>query len=95
MRPHERFEWDEAKRRSNLRRHGIDFAEVVRVFAGEPVIYMDDRFDYGERRFRTFGLFKGRVVVIAHTQNKGIVRLISARWASRNEEIKYFKEIWY
>jgi len=37
MRPHVRFEWDEAKRRSNLWRHGIVFAEVVEAFAGEPL----------------------------------------------------------
>jgi len=94
MRPHVRFEWDKAKRRSNLRRHGIDFAEIVEAFTSEPLTYLDDRFDYGERRFRTFSLFKGRVVVIAYTENEGIVRLISARWASKNEEITYFKEIW-
>ena len=93
MKPHKRLEWDEAKRRSNLRRHGIDFADVVEAFASQPLTYMDDRFDYGERRFRTFSIFKGRVVAIAHTQNEDIVRLISARWASRHEEIKYFKEI--
>ena len=94
MRPHVRFEWDEAKRRSNLWRHGIDFAEVVEAFASEPVTYLDDRFDYGERRFRTFSLFKGRVVAIVHTHNEDVIRIISARWASRNEEITYFKEIW-
>jgi len=38
MRPHVRFEWDEAKRRSNLWRHGIDFAEVAEVFAA-PVLF--------------------------------------------------------
>ena len=93
MRPHVRFEWDEAKRRSNLWRHGIDFAEVVEVFAGYPVTIEDDRYDYGERRFSTLALFRGRVVSIAHTQTEYIIRLISARWATKNEEITYFKEI--
>ena len=94
MKPHVRFEWDEVKRRSNVWRHGIDFAEVVEAFDSEPLTYLDERFDYGEKRFRTFSLFKGRVVVIAHTQNEDVVRIISARWASRNEESTYFKEIW-
>lgn len=93
MRPHVRFEWDEAKRRSNLWRHGIDFAEVVHVFADEPVTFLDDRYNYGEQRFWTLALFKGRVVTIAHTESSNVVRLISARCPSKNEEISYFQEI--
>ena len=96
MKPHVGFEWDEAKRRANLWRHGIDFAEVVAVFSGFTLTIEDDRYDYGERRLSTYGLYKGRVVAIAHTerQNGKITRLISARWASKHEEIDYFKEIW-
>ena len=93
MRPHVRFEWDEAKRRANLWRHGIDFAEVVEVFARDPVTVVDDRYDYSERRYSTLALFRGRVVAIVHTETEHVIRLISARWASKNEEITYFKEI--
>ena len=93
MRPHVRFEWHEAKRRSNLWRHGIDFAEVVEVFARDPFTVEDDRYHYGERRYSTLALFRGRVVFIAHTETKHVIRLISARWATKNEEITYFKEI--
>ncbi len=93
MGPHVLFEWDEAKRRSNLWRHGIDFADVAEVFAGEPVTFLDDRYVYNEDRFRTLGLFRGRVVAIAHTETGNVIRLISARWASKHEEITYFKEI--
>jgi uncharacterized protein len=55
-----RFEWDEAKRRSNIRQHGIDFVDVDEVFAGETITFLDDRYDYGETRFLTFGLLWGR-----------------------------------
>lgn len=90
-----RYEWDEAKRRINLTRHGIDFAELAPVFEDAPLTVSDDRYDYGERRLSTLGLLKGRVVMVSHTEtNDGIIRLISARRASKNEEIKYFKEIW-
>ena len=93
MRPHIRFEWDEAKRLSNLRRHGIDFAELGEVFEMAPVTILDDRYDYEEKRYLTFGLLKGRVVAIVHTESDdNVIRLISARKAERYEEIKYFKE---
>lgn len=59
-----RFEWDEEKRRINLRRHGLDFADAEQVFESEIVIALDDRFDYGEARFVTFGLLKGFVVAL-------------------------------
>ena len=94
MQPHVRFELDEAKRRSNLRRHGIDFAEVREVFDGAPHTVADDRYDYGERRYLTFGLLKGSVVAIVHTESDDVIRIISARKAERHEEIKYFKERW-
>lgn len=90
-----RFEWDEAKRRSNIRDHEIDFAAVEneQVFAGETVTRLDDRFDYGERRFLTLGLLKGKVIVIVYTQTDKVIRLISVRKASKNEEDIYFKEV--
>ena len=47
------FDWDESKRISNLRKHGIDFLDVPVVFSGSIVTVEDDRFDYGEERFVT------------------------------------------
>ncbi len=59
-----RFEWDEAKRRFNIRNHEIDFVAVEKVFAGETITFLDDRFDYGEIRLLTFGLLNEKVVVL-------------------------------
>lgn len=87
-----RFEWDEAKRRSNLRQHGIDFADVEVVFTGEILTLLDDRFAYGETRFLTVGLLRGKAVAISHTETDEVVRIISARKARRDEEITYFEE---
>ena len=87
------FRWDEAKRKSNLRVHGIDFVGIEKVFEGATVTLLDDRFDYGEERFITFGLLDGRVVAIAHTEDEKTIRVISVRKATRNEEESYFKEI--
>ncbi|HUY14949.1 MAG TPA: BrnT family toxin [Terriglobia bacterium] len=88
-----RYEWDEAKRRSNIQKHGIDFIGIDGVFAGETVTILDDRFDYGEARFVTLGLLSGRVVVIAHTESDEVIRILSVRKATKHEEIGYFKEI--
>ncbi|HEV2859920.1 MAG TPA: BrnT family toxin [Pyrinomonadaceae bacterium] len=87
------FEWDEAKRRSNLRKHGLDFLGVEQVFEGVTVTVPDGRFDYGEGRFVTFGLLDGRVVAIAHTEADEVIRVISVRKATKDEESSYFKEI--
>lgn len=88
-----RFEWDEAKRRSNIRSHGIDFADVDEVFAGETITFLDDRYDYGETRFLTFGLLFGEVVAIVHIETDEVIRVISVRRALRDEEETYFKEV--
>ena len=87
------FEWDEDKRESNILKHGFDFIDVENVFTGTTVTILDDRFDYGEDRFITLGLLDGRVVVIAHTETDDVIRIISVRKATKNEEVSYFKEI--
>jgi uncharacterized DUF497 family protein len=87
------FEWDDDKRLSNIEKHGFDFIGIEIVFGGETVTILDDRFDYGEKRFITFGLFDGRVVTIAHTETDTIIRIISVRKATTNEEINYFREL--
>ena len=88
-----RFEWDEAKRLSNLRRHGFDFVDVERIFVGNAVTILDDRFDYDEIRFITLGMLDGRVVAITHTETDELTRIISFRKASKNEEEIYYEEI--
>lgn len=87
------FEWDEAKRRLNLQQHGIDFVDAVKVFKVETVTVVDDRYEYGETRFLTLGLVKGTVIAVSHTETDDVIRIISARKAQRDEEIRYFKEI--
>jgi uncharacterized protein len=88
-----RFEWDEAKRRANIKRHGFDFVLVESVFASDALTLLDVRFEYGEIRFLTLGMLNGRVLAIAHTETDEITRIISVRKASKNEEELYYKEI--
>ena len=88
-----KFEWDEAKRQANLAKHGIDFADVEPLFDEPTVTTLDERFDYGEERFVTFGLLNGMVLTVVHTETDTVIRLISARKAAKNEEKNYFEEI--
>ena len=86
-----KFEWDEAKRHTNLRNHKLDFADVEIVFTGITFTFEDDRFEYGEVRFVTLGLLREIVVVIAHTERNDTVRVISMRKATKHEQRLYFE----
>lgn len=88
-----KFEWDEEKRLSNIAKHGFDFVGIETVFEGETTTVLDNRFDYGEERFVTFGLFDGRVVAVTHTETDDLIRIINVRKATTNEEKEYFKQI--
>ena len=66
---------------------------AIRVFAGYTVTVEDTRFDYGEERFSTVGLCAGCVVIIAHTEQAEVIRIISMRRATKNEEKSYFATI--
>ena len=90
------FEWDESKRRANIRKHGIDFVDAATIFEGKIVVIPDDRFEYEETRYIAFGLLKGqviKVIVVAYTERGEKIRIISARKALKHEENFYFQEI--
>ncbi|MEM8501711.1 MAG: BrnT family toxin [Cyanobacteria bacterium P01_D01_bin.1] len=78
---------------SNLKKHGIDFLDVPEVFEGTSVTVEDKRFDYGEERFVTFGLLRGRVVAVVHTEREDCIRVLSVRKATRYERANYFEQI--
>ena len=85
------FEWDPAKNQVNFRKHGLDFEDAELVFDGPCFTVEDCRFDYGEKRFLTFGLLDGRAVVIAHVLRGASTRIISMRKANRREQKTYQK----
>ena len=87
------FEWDDSKRRSNIKKHGIDFVNAPIIFAGYTLTIEDDRYDYGEQRFVTFGIHEGRVVMVVHTESEDSIRITSIRKATRYEEKAYFSRI--
>ncbi|USX23777.1 BrnT family toxin [Oxalobacteraceae bacterium OTU3REALA1] len=79
------YTWDEAKRKSNLRKHGLDFADAIGVIEGKSYTEEDTRYLYGERRYITIGHFEGKAVVVVFTEDDDEVRIISFRPATRRE----------
>jgi len=88
-----KFTWDEAKRKGNLAKHGLDFADARMVFSGPTFTFPDSRFDYGEERFVTMGLLDAEVVVIVHTETANEIRVISMRMGTANEQEIFFENI--
>jgi len=83
------FEWDAEKARSNLRKHGVDFADAVGVFHDPLALSRPDESGQ-EERFVALGMdFLGRVLVVIHTARGDDVRIISAREATRAERRSY------
>jgi len=62
------FEWNEAKNRSNIRKHALDFADAEQMFRGALVIEPDTREDYGEKRWRGIGTTRRRTTVVIFTE---------------------------
>ena len=87
------FEWDETKRQTNIRKHGIDFVDMPFVFAGVTVTIEDTRYDYSETRYITLGVLKSHVIVVVHTERSESIRIISVRKATKDESKHYFKQI--
>ncbi len=90
-----KFEWDEAKRKSNIKKHGFDFVDADKVFDGATFTINDDRFDYEKNRYITLGMLEGIVVVITHLEENELIRIISIRKATKNEQKIYFKGFSY
>jgi hypothetical protein len=84
------YEWDHNKARSNLRKHGIHFADAVAVFNDPFAIMLRDE-SPEEERFIIIGLdFLRRILVVVYTERgKKTIRIISARKATKFERQQY------
>jgi uncharacterized protein len=84
------FDWDEAKNRRNLRKHGLDFETASLVFEDPHAIAVMERIIDGEERWQTVGIAGGvTLVLVAHTLNDELIRIISARKATPRERKSY------
>ncbi len=93
-----RFEWDEAKNLANQRKHGVSFEDASEVFRDPLFVSIKDRIQDGEQRWQTFGKVGNRLLMmVAHTVREEdahgatieVIRIISARYASRKEQKLY------
>ena len=83
--------WDESKRRQNIANHGLDFAGCDAIWDHFTITREDIREAYGEKRLVTFGILKGDLVVMVHTERRASSRIISLRRAEKHEARYYFK----
>src|ERR1700690_2418569 len=93
------FEWDEAKNRRNLAKHGFSFENAKLVFQDPHALSYQDREVDREERWQTLGVLERSVLVlVAHTyreeNGEAVVRIISARKASLSERRAYEEGQW-
>jgi hypothetical protein len=87
------FAWDHNKNKGNLAKHGVDFHEAKSIFFDENArIIFDDEHSHDEDRYILLGISNAlRLLTVVHTYSKSddIIRIISARKASKNETRQY------
>jgi uncharacterized protein len=88
-----KFRWNKAKARENYRKHGVTFDLAKAVFHDAFAIeLLDDRRDYGEERFVIIGMVEGRILYVAYSERDDVIRMISARRATKHEEQAYYEQ---
>jgi uncharacterized DUF497 family protein len=92
-----RFVWDAAKNRANRRKHGVSFETARRVFDDPLHLSVLEGYEHGEERWRTLGLVGSMVILLVvhtHAEQIGeeVIRIISARKATRRERARYEEE---
>ena len=91
------FDWDENKNRINLEKHGITFEEASTVFFDDKAILFDDpEHSIEEDRFLLLGMSEtAKVCIVCHCYRESdtVIRIISARQATRKEEQRYVRGI--
>ncbi len=85
--------FDPAKRQTALEQRGLDFADAGQIFEGPYFTNEDDRHDYPELRFQTFGLLDGRLVTVIWTPTNFGIRVISMRKCNDREQKSYARRM--
>jgi hypothetical protein len=85
--------FDPAKREWTLEHRGLDFEDASAVFESPLFTFEDERRDYGETRFTTFGLLGDRVVAVVWTPRGEARHMISMRKANEREKRRYLARV--
>jgi hypothetical protein len=91
-----RFEWDDAKDRSNQKKHGLSFSEAKQLLEGtqEYLEIFDAAHSDAEDRFIAIGEIDRGIAVVVYTEREeDLVRIIGARFATRRERERYRKHM--
>jgi uncharacterized DUF497 family protein len=85
------IEFDPKKASSNLKKHGVSFAEAASVLLDAMALVREDGDAEGEARFLVVGISDaGRMLTVCYTLiGDEVIRLISARPATKNERRQY------
>jgi hypothetical protein len=81
--------FDPVKRALTLAERGLDFADADKVFAGLSYSISDERHDYGEKRWQTYGLLAGRLVMVVWTERGDDRHIISMRKCNDRETLRF------
>jgi len=87
--------YDENKRQTNFKKHGIDLADCVSIFDHPMITREDNRENYGEQRLQSLGLLNSVVVFIVWIDKADHPHLISVREATKYEQKYYYANIGY
>ena len=85
------YEWDEKKNTTNRTKHGVDFSLAFQFEWDNAIVFIDDRFAYGETRYCALGYIDVRLYHLVFTCRfaRDIIRIISLRKANQREVRKY------
>jgi hypothetical protein len=89
-----RFEWSQDKAAANLAKHKVSFDEATSIFGDPLAVTIDDPdSSTNENRLLTKGMSqRWKLLVVAHTYEEGVIRIISTRRATKNERRQYESE---
>ena len=87
------FDWDPNKAKTNLAKHDVAFEEAEVVFADRYALIEDDDGNDFEVRWRIIGLSASKILFVVYTEiEDDVVRIISARKATRHEQNRYYRQ---
>ena len=88
-----RIIYDPRKREITLQERGLDFRDAAKVFAGPTLDLADEREDYGEIRYQTYGLLVNRLVMMVWPLRGEDRRIISMRYCHDHEETRFREQL--